>query len=249
MANTTYEFQLLPSYTLKPVPQLVPWLSDFHLSLLLPVMAYWLVSLIFWYIDKKDYWSQHRIHTPEEFKQRNRVTVGEVLRSILLQQAVQTALGLCLGYLFVAGDFHGREDYDIAIWAGRVHRSREAVPWILALLGVDARTMAVNIQTYATSMPLTAPTAEKPLVLLRSIVYPHFGDGSTYGFTGWEIWVAKTIYWLLEPAARFGVAIFFSDSWQYFWHRAMHTNKWMFRTSSSPFSIFPYAIIALCERN
>ncbi|KAL9027636.1 MAG: hypothetical protein Q9180_007299 [Flavoplaca navasiana] len=139
MANTTYEFQLLPSYTLKPVPQLVPWLSDFHLSLLLPVMAYWPVSFIFWYIDKKDYWSQYRIHTPEEFKQRNRVTVGEVLRSILLQQTVQTALGLCLRYLTAAGDFHGREDYDTAIWAGRVHRARDAVPGILALLGVDAR--------------------------------------------------------------------------------------------------------------
>ncbi|KAL8876388.1 MAG: hypothetical protein Q9198_005407, partial [Flavoplaca austrocitrina] len=176
-------------------------------------MAYWLVSFIFWYIDKKDYWSQYRIHTPEEFKQRNRVTVGEVLRSILLQQAVQTVLGLCLGYLTAAGDFHGREDYDIAIWAGRVHRARDAVPWILALLGVDAKTLAVNIQTYAISMPLTAPTAEKPLLLLSSIVYPHLGDGLTYGYTGWEIWGAKMIYWFLEPAARFGLAIFFSDSW------------------------------------
>ncbi|CAL8580638.1 Sphingolipid C4-hydroxylase sur2 [Xanthoria parietina] len=230
MANqTTYEPPCLPSYTLKPVPQLVPWLSDFHLSLVLPVAAYWFVSLIFWYIDKKDYWSQYRIHTPEEFKQRNRVTVGEVLRSILLQQAVQTALGLCLGYLTDAGDFQGRQDYDIVIWAGRVHRARDAVPWTLALLGVDAKTLVSNIQTYAATMALTAPSTEKPLVLLSSLVYPHVGEGLTYGFTSWEIWVAKTIYWILEPAARFGLAVFFSDSWQYFWHRAMHTNKWMFR--------------------
>lgn len=41
--------------------------------------------------------------------------MGEVLRSIFLQQAVQTALGLCLGYLTDASDFQGREDYDIAI--------------------------------------------------------------------------------------------------------------------------------------
>ncbi|KAL8909539.1 MAG: hypothetical protein Q9171_005018 [Xanthocarpia ochracea] len=228
MANETYDFYLFPSYTLEPVAQLVPWLSDFHLSLLLPVAAYWFVSLFFWYIERKNYWPQYRIHTPEELKQRNRVTVGEVLRSVLLQQAVQTALGLCLGYLTDAGDFQGRDDYDIAAWAGRVHRARGATPWMLAFLGIDGQTLASRIQTYATSMGSTV-TTEKPLVLLNSIVYPHLGDGLTYGFAPWELWVAKTIYWVLEPAARFSIAIFFSDSWQYFWHRAMHSNKWMFR--------------------
>ena len=243
MANETYDFYLFPSYTLEPVAQLVPWLSDFHLSLLLPVAAYWLVSLFFWYIERKDYWRQYRIHTPEEMKQRNRVTVGEVLRSILLQQAVQTALGLCLGYLTDAGDFQGRDDYDIAVWAGRVHRARDAMPWMLAFLGIDGQTLASRIQTYATSMGSTV-TTEKPLVLLNSVVYPHLGDGLTYGFAPWELWVAKTIYWVLEPAARFGIAIFFSDSWQYFWHRAMHSNKWMFRTLHSLYIIFSVFFLA-----
>ncbi|KAL8797644.1 MAG: hypothetical protein Q9182_007147 [Xanthomendoza sp. 2 TL-2023] len=190
------------------------------------VAAYWTVSLIFWYIDKKDYFSQYRIHTPEEFKQRNRVTVAEVLRSILLQQVVQTALGLTLGYLLDAGDFQGREDYDIAVWAGRVHRARDALPWMFALLGIDAKTLAHQLQTYATSF---ASGTGKPMILLGSIFDPHLGNGKTYGFTSWELLAAKSIYWVLEPAARFGIAIFFSDSWQYFWHRAMHSNKWMFR--------------------
>ncbi|KAL8921721.1 MAG: hypothetical protein Q9172_003870 [Xanthocarpia lactea] len=193
-------------------------------EMMLAKIIYWLLIPLF----QKNYWRQYRIHTPEELKQRNRVTVGEVLRSILLQQAVQTALGLCLGYLTDAGDFQGRDDYDIAVWAGRVHRARDATPWILASLGIDGQTLASRIQTYATSMGSTV-TTEKPLVLLNSIVYPHLGDGLTYGFAPWELWVAKTIYWVLEPAARFGIAIFFSDSWQYFWHRAMHSNKWMFR--------------------
>ncbi|KAL8735107.1 MAG: hypothetical protein Q9166_000983 [cf. Caloplaca sp. 2 TL-2023] len=228
MANETSDLPLLPSYTLKPVPRLVPWLSDFHLSLLLPVTAYWFMSLIFWYIDKKDWFSQYRLHTPEEFKQRNRVTVGQVLRSILLQQAVQTTLGLVLGYVTDAGDLHGREEYDIVIWAGRIHRARDAVPWMLALLGIDAKTLGIQLQTYAKSLSHTA-TTENPMALMNSIFYPHLGDGMTYGFAPWELWAAKSIYWFLEPAARFGIAIFFSDSWQYFWHRAMHSNKWMFR--------------------
>ncbi|KAL8725015.1 MAG: hypothetical protein Q9181_006573 [Wetmoreana brouardii] len=235
MANQTLEFHVLPSYTLEPVPRLVPWISDFHLSLVLPVAAYWFMSFVFWYIDRRDWFSQYRIHTPEEFKQRNRVTVGEVLRSVLFQQAIQTALGLAIGYLMDAGDFRGREEYDVAVWAGRVHRARDVVPWILAVLGIDAKTLGQQLQTYTLS--LVAP--QKPLALLSTVIYPHLGDGSTYGFKAWEIGVAKVIYWVLEPAARFGIAVFFSDSWQYFWHRAMHTNKWMYRTSSSV--IFSFA--------
>ena len=231
MANETVLFHPLPRFTLKPVPSLLPWLSDFHLSLVLPVAAYWVMSLIFWFIDQKNWFSWYRLHTPEEFKQRNRVTVGEVLRSILLQQAIQTSLGLTLGYLTEAGDFHGREEYDIVIWAGRVHRFRSAAPWMLAFLGIDVETLGDRLRTYSTSWNRAA-TMDKPFALMTLLIDPYLGDRMTYGFTAWEIWSAKSIYWFFEPAARFSFAIFFSDSWQYFWHRAMHSNRWMFRTSS-----------------
>ncbi|KAL8829967.1 MAG: hypothetical protein Q9170_005954 [Blastenia crenularia] len=236
MANETLDFcpwspYTLPSYTLKPVPRLLPWLSDFHLSLVLPIAAYWFMSLIFYYIDKKDYFSQYRLHTPEEFKQRNRVTAREVLRSVLLQQAIQTALGLFIGYVTVAGDFYGKEEYDVAIWAGRVHQAKDAVPWALAFVGVDAKTLGYQLEMYTAS--IQRPTAEgKPLAFITSMVDRYLNHGPTYGFTAWELLAAKVIHWILEPAARFGIAIFFSDSWQYFWHRAMHSNKWMYRMSS-----------------
>ena len=250
MANETTDLDqtplyTLPSYTLTPVLRLVPWFSDFHLSLALPVAAYWFMSFIFWYIDKKDYFSQYRLHTPEEFKQRNRVTVGEVLRSVLLQQAIQTALGIFLGYVTEAGDFRGREEHDIAVWAGRVHRARDAVPWILAAVGIDAQTLGHQLQLYTSSIKPAIAT-EKPLVIIGSIMHPYLGQGSTYGFTAWEIYAAKVVYWILEPAARFGAAIFFSDSWQYFWHRAMHTNKWMYRMFTPPF--FPSNYLTLTHR-
>ncbi|KAL8870784.1 MAG: hypothetical protein Q9174_003251, partial [Haloplaca sp. 1 TL-2023] len=224
--QTTLEFPILPSFTLKPVPRLLPWISDFHLSLALPVAAYWFMSLIYWYIDRRDWFSKYRLHTPEEFKQRNHVTVGEVLRSVILQQVIQTALGLTIGYYTNAGDFMGREEYDTVGWAWRVHRARNVVPWILAILGVDGKTLSYQLRSYSLPMPLTT---EKPLAVLSAVVYPHFDRGQTFGFSAWEIWTAKLIYWVLEPAARFGIAVFFSDSWQYFWHRAMHSNRWMYR--------------------
>ena len=233
MDNQTVTLPPLPSYTLKPVPRLVPWLSDFHLSLVLPVLAYWLMSLIFHLISTYNLFSQYRLHTPEEFKTRNRVTVGEVLRSLILQQTIQTALGLWLGYVLEAGDHCGKEEYDIAVWASRVHQAGDAVPYILAAVGIDARTLGHNLQHYAQSFSTTA-SAEKPMAIVSLVMTPHIGQqGWTGGYTAWEIYAAKTLYWVLEPAARFGIAIFFSDSWQYFWHRAMHSNKWMFRTSPS----------------
>lgn len=235
MVNQTFahpHLPQLPSYTLKPLSPLLPWLSDFHLSLLLPVAAYWCMSLIFWYIDKQDLWSQYRLHTPDEFKSRNRVTKTEVLRSVILQQAIQTALGLLIGYLTSPGDFHGSEEYDIALWAGRVHHARGYIPWILAPIGIDATRLGQNIQTFAMSLNPTV-TLDKPVHLLNPLFFSAFSQKSTGGFAAWEIWAAKTSYWVFEPGCRFGIAIFFSDSWQYFWHRAMHSNKWMYRTSPS----------------
>ena len=230
MDNQTVTLPPLPSYTLKPVPRLVPWLSDFHLSLVLPVLAYWLWSLIFHLISTYDLFSKYRLHTPQEFKTRNRVAVGEVLRSIILQQIIQTALGLWLGYVLEAGDYYGKEEHDIAVWARRMHQVGDAVPYLLAVVGVDARTLSHNLQRYAQSFSPTT-SAEKPMALVNLVMTPHIGQQEwTGGYTAWEIYAAKTLYWVLEPAARFGIAIMFSDSWQYFWHRAMHSNKWMFRT-------------------
>lgn len=190
------------------------------------------MSLLFYYIDRKDYFSRYRLHTPEEFKQRNRVTVAEVLRSVLVQQSVQTAFGLFLGWALDAGDFLGRDDYDVAMWAARVRKGRNTIPWLLAVLGVDATTLGRQLQIHTTSFGHYGST-KMAVSLVESILHPHLGDGLTYGFAPWEIWAAKLIYWLLEPAARFGIAIFFSDSWQYFWHRAMHSNKWMYRAFCS----------------
>lgn len=234
MDNQTVTLPPLPSYTLKPVPRLVPWLSDFHLSLALPVLAYWFMSLTFHLISTYNLFSKYRLHTPEEFKTRNRVTAGEVLRSVILQQTIQTALGLWLGYALEAGDYCGKEEYDIAVWARRVHQAGDAVPYILAVVGIDSRTLGHNLQHYAQSFSTTA-SAEKPMAIVNLVMTPHIGQqGWTGGYTAWEIYAAKTLYWVLEPAARFGIAIFFSDSWQYFWHRAMHSNKWMFRMFFPP---------------
>ena len=67
-----------------------------------------------------------------------------------------------------------------------------------------------------------------------SVGYGHVG--SAPGFTVWEKTLASALYWYLVPAVQYGIAIIVVDTWQYFLHRAMHMNKWMY---SACFAIQP----------
>ncbi|KAJ3523524.1 hypothetical protein NM208_g12415 [Fusarium decemcellulare] len=66
-------------------------------------------------------------------------------------------------------------------------------------------------------------------------------------FASWEITLAKTIYHFLIPAVQFFVAISIIDTWQYFLHRLMHVNKWLYATFHSRHHrlYVPYAYGAL----
>lgn len=57
----------------------------------------------------------------------------------------------------------------------------------------------------------------------------------------------RGIAFMLLPAFRFLVAIFILDTWQYWLHRAMHTNKWLYRNFHSHHHrlYVPYAFGAL----
>ncbi|KAE9400354.1 sphingosine hydroxylase [Gymnopus androsaceus JB14] len=41
--------------------------------------------------------------------------------------------------------------------------------------------------------------------------------------------LAYSIYWWVIPSAQLLFAMFIIDTWQYFLHRAMHVNKWLYR--------------------
>ncbi|KAL9934557.1 hypothetical protein V8E36_006332 [Tilletia maclaganii] len=75
---------------------LLPFISDKHLSLLAPLLIYWLVSLAYHTLDvlQLPFFEQYRLHEPEEVTKRNRVSVRQVVKMVLLQQVIQTVLGL-----------------------------------------------------------------------------------------------------------------------------------------------------------
>lgn len=228
MANSTVASDLppLPAYTIQPVPDLLPFISDFWLSLIAPHIAYWLVSMIFHVIDTYDLFPQYRLHTPAEIKQRNPVSRFEVLRDVIVEQILQLGMSTFLS-LTEEVQMMGMEDYEVAVWATRVRLAQRAIPTLLGLLGLNAASISKNMSA---SHPLIAGA-------LAGGHYPFLTtelDGLTGthvpAFAAWEQLVAKAIYWGVIPAIQVMIAVVFLDTWQYFWHRAMHLNKWMYST-------------------
>lgn len=73
-----------------------PQISDKHLSLLVPTVLYWACSLGWHFLDtmKFPYFEKRRIHESPEVMARNKCTVAEVVRAVMLQHLIQTVLGL-----------------------------------------------------------------------------------------------------------------------------------------------------------
>jgi sphinganine C4-monooxygenase len=236
-ASTMYDLPPLPSYTLYPVKPLISFIPDFYLSLILQIAAYWIVSLFFHYIDVMDVWPQYRLHTPAEILKRNHVSRYEVARDVIVQQIIQTIVGAVLA-LTEPPEMFGREDYDIGRWATRLRIAQRALPQLLGLVGLNAAAISKNVSR---SHPMLAG-------ILAGGKYPSLITGLDVvsgspipAFAAWEIFTAKALYWYIIPVMQFLLAIVIVDTWQYFLHRAMHMNKWLYSKFElcAPFSIHP----------
>lgn len=80
----------------RPESSLLSWIPDHLLALLAPVVAYWVASAIFHCIDCASigWLEKYRIHPSEEVKSRNLASRMQVLRAVILQHVIQTAMGL-----------------------------------------------------------------------------------------------------------------------------------------------------------
>jgi len=246
MDNATLDHQLppLPSYALRPATPLIPGIPDTWLSLALPIIAYWGVSMLFHFIDEWDLFPQYRLHTPAEVLKRNHVSRWDVFRDVVIQQVIQTIVGLGLAW-FDPEQVVGKEEYDVAVWARRIRLAERAIPAFLGLVGVDAQGMAKNFGG-AHAMLAGALSGGVYPELTQTVLYS--GQATTApAFAEWEILAAKAIYHAGIPALQFLFAICVVDTWQYFLHRAMHMNKYLYTTFHSRHHrlYVPYAYGAL----
>ena len=149
-----------------------------------------------------------------------------VIRDVLIQQVVQTIVGTGLG-MFEPDDVYGKDDYNVAVWAQRIRKLQRTLPGLLSLVGIDAPGLAKNL---AGSYPVLAGAISGGVYSFARSSVALAGDqqNSVPTYCRWETVLAKTLYWYAVPALQFGVAILFVDTWQYFLHRAMHMNKWLY---------------------
>ena len=189
MANATHnEVDPSPaSCVLHPVPPLLTFISDNHLLLLFPTIAYWAYGLLFFWIDCNGYLSKYRLHTPSELLKRNRIPMSQVIYSILFYQLITTLLGLWLMYGAEPVSFWNR-DCDIAIWATRIRNVSRG----------------------------------------RGIMKTPFNQDLYMSTASWELVAARMMYYYGFPTFQFAVAIFVADTWQYFEHRVVHMNQYLY---------------------
>ena len=157
------------SYANVPRPPIFSFISDKHLSLALPIIAYWFYSAFFHILDIQTWsWLQkYRIHTPEEVLQRNRATRSDVVKAVIIQQLGQVVVGLIA--LSTEAD-EGIPNHSLAL------QKLQSPPW--------------NLPNLAT---------------------------------------AEVVYWFGLPFIRQLIAIFVLDAWEYWIHRYMHVNKFLYR--------------------
>lgn len=243
-ATTTFELPPLPDYTLKPLPPLVPGIPDAYTTLILPIIAYWGVSMVFHFIDEWDLFPQYRLHTPAEVLKRNHVSRWDVFRDVIIQQVIQTLFGLVLALIDPVPEY-GKEDYDVAWWAQNVRVAQRTLPTILTTLGLDAKSIASNLSTSHAMLAGALSGGVYPNLIQTVMI---MGEPvSAPAFANWEILLAKAIYHFLVPGLQFLMATLVVDTWQYFLHRAMHMNKFLYTTFHSRHHrlYVPYAYGAL----
>lgn len=80
---------------LHPKPALVPGISDYSLSMIVPVVAHWLTSAVYEIFHRFELFQEYRIHTSEEELAKNTIGRLECLRGVLLVQVCYDLLFHC----------------------------------------------------------------------------------------------------------------------------------------------------------
>ena len=71
---------------LRPRPPLIPGISDYSLSLIVPVVAHWLTAAVYEIFQRFKLFQKYRIHTSEEEMAKNTISRLECLRGVILVQ-------------------------------------------------------------------------------------------------------------------------------------------------------------------
>ncbi len=245
ITSNAFDIPSLPTYTLTPRPPLFPPIPDKLAILILPIVAYWGLSMFFHWIDSKDYFPQYRLHTPAEVAKRNRVSRWEVVRDVVIQQVVQTIVGYIIG-MTEPDEYLGKGEHDVLLWAQRIRLAQRTVPSLLSFIGINSKGLANNLFHSHPTLAGALIGGHYPTLsnLISTSIDP---PTSISSFAAWELLTAHIVFHYLIPTLQFSLAILIVDTWQYFLHRLMHTSRYLYTTFHSRHHrlYVPYAYGAL----
>ena len=73
-------------YVLRPKPPLISGISDYSLSLIVPIVTHWLTAAVYEIFQRFELFQEYRIHTSEEERVKNTVSRLECLHGVVLVQ-------------------------------------------------------------------------------------------------------------------------------------------------------------------
>lgn len=206
---TAYQQPILPAYTLIKEPDLLSFVSDKTLGLLIPVVSYAILAAFWVWIDSLNIWTEYRLHPTEEMLKRNRITKWECLRGVSVYFVVTGAAAVLLSWGDPMETFSGDEAYRIARIASYLRSFQAAVPVIFSLVGIDSKSLAER------QLGLSSTLAG----ILKGGVYPqvahHTADGTVHvsSFMPWETTLATILFYVAIPVIQFIAAFFIADTW------------------------------------
>lgn len=209
---------IAPLCTLVPQAPLIPGITDNVLAVILPTIIYAVVGGFFHVFDTFELFSQYRIHPSEDELKRNHITKWQCLQSVVRYHVMQISIGLLLSY----GDgptMVGDDACQIHRAAGMISRTRNLIPLILSLIGIDARRLGHVMESMSPQ--------------LAYVIGGSFTSGENSmqmpRYAALEISLAKLVIFFVVPAVQYLVALAVVDTWIYFTHRLCHINKTLYR--------------------
>ena len=125
-----------PALEVRELEGLIPGIPDGLVALAAPVIAYWVLSIFFHILDVYELAEKYRIHPSEEETSRNKVTMKEVIREVLLQHFLQTVAGLVV-YFFEPKQKTGFEMSEMWYWKQKVPFAPDILIWFAYMYGIS----------------------------------------------------------------------------------------------------------------
>jgi sphinganine C4-monooxygenase len=134
-------------------------LTDAQAAAIVPIIGYWILSMIFWAFEYFDIFSQYRIYPSPEEQKRNLTSKSKVIKTVLAQQAIQVAFAL------FGSSFDGPELYKTGGF-GSVEYFQEL--------------LSASLPTAPFSINLTALCLRMLYLLIRQLLAFFIFDGWAY---------------------------------------------------------------------